>query len=293
VRIGIDLGGTKIEGVLLSRSGDALHTERISTPAGQDYEAILAAIENVVSGLRARATEPVTIGIGTPGSRSSASGLMRNCNTTSLNGKPLLEDLTRRLGQPIRMANDANCFALSEATDGSARGHRVVFGVILGTGVGGGLVIDGVVHEGPNGIAGEWGHTSIDPAGPACYCGDRGCVETYLSGPGLEADHHRSGGAPGSRAPDILRDAERGEALARASVERYLARFGLGLAAVIDVVDPDCVVLGGGMSHFDRLYSDGVDSIARHVFSDTFRTPVLPPTHGDSSGVRGAALLWP
>lgn len=293
MRIGIDLGGTKIEGVLLDASGEIIDRRRVSTPAGHDYDAILIAIDALVSGLRQRAPGAVTIGIGTPGSISRETGCMKNCNTTSLNGRPLFADLTSRLGQEIRIANDANCFALSEAMGGSAAGRRVVFGVILGTGVGGGLVIDGRIHEGPNGIAGEWGHTSIDPQGPPCYCGDRGCVETFLSGPGFEADYARHAGTPGTRAPDIIARAERGEPAAADALARYLERFGRALAAVVDVLDPDCIVLGGGLSAMQPLYGRGPEAIARHVFSDSCLTPLLPPRFGDSSGVRGAAFLWP
>ncbi len=317
-RIGVDLGGTKIEAVRMDARAVIVARHRIPTPPSHDYDEILAAIAEVIDRVRTDAGDDCTIGIATPGSLSRASGTMKNCNTTSLNGRRLLDDLVRTLGREVRMANDANCFAVSEAIDGAARGHRIVFGVILGTGVGGGVVIDGVPHEGPNGIAGEWGHTSIDPEGPPCYCGDRGCVETFLSGPGLERDYEARGGAPGRRATDIATDAARdraagtpGDAGGRAvgdtgdagraanddaageAMRAYLDRFGRSLAGVVDVLDPDCIVLGGGLSAIDALYGEGVRAVARHVFSDTFVTPIVRNAHGDSSGVRGAAMLWP
>jgi fructokinase len=218
---------------------------------------------------------------------------MKNCNTTSLNGQLLGRDLESRLGREIRIANDADCFALSEALDGAGAGRHVVFGVILGTGCGGGIAIGGRIHQGPNRVAGEWGHTSIDPMGPACYCGDRGCIETFLSGPGLERDYRENGGQGGIGAAAIVRRASAGDGPARSALDRYLERFGQGMAMVVDVLDPDCIVLGGGLSGIDRLYRDGPAAVARRVFGGEFVTPIARNRHGDSSGVRGAAMLWP
>lgn len=302
LRIGIDLGGTKIEGIVMSPDRDVIARRRVPTPrafgatgaaADDEYAAIVRTVGEVVAELESATGVRCCIGIGTPGTRSRASGAMKNCNTTSLNGRRLRADLETAIGRGVRLANDADCFAVSEATDGAGAGHRVVFGVILGTGVGGGLVVDGRPHAGPNGLAGEWGHVGIDADGPTCYCGRRGCVETYLSGPGLIADHRAAGGDAAHDAPEIVRRSEAGDAIARGAMDRYLDRFGRAMAVVVDVLDPDCIVLGGGMSSIDRIYLDGAAAVRRHVFGGELETPILRNRHGDASGVRGAAMLWP
>jgi fructokinase len=291
--IGVDLGGTKIEGVLMDATGAERVRRRRPTPRAQGYEAIVAAVADLALRLEGEAHAVCTIGVGTPGAVSRRTGLMKNCNTTALNGRPLHRDLERALGREVRLENDANCFALSEAQDGAGRDKRVVFGVILGTGVGGGLVVDGQLHSGPNAIAGEWGHVVIDDRGPACYCGRRGCVETLLSGPALAASYVEAGGEPGLDARAIAERAEGGEELASATLERWLEWFGRAMAVVVNVVDPDVIVLGGGLSGMPLVYRDGPAAVAKHVFSDDLRTPIVANAHGDSSGVRGAARLWP
>lgn len=289
-RIGIDLGGTKTEGVRLDERNRVRRRIRIPTPADEGYDAILGGVVEIVAGLEADGGR-CPVGIGTPGTFTRADGRMKNSNTTCLNGRPLRSDLAARLSRPIRMANDANCFAVSEALDGGGAGRRVVFGVILGTGVGGGVVVDGTVHDGPNGNAGEWGHVVLEPDGPLCYCGRTGCVETFLSGPGLSRDHVGRGGDP-VPVPDIVSRAAAGDAVAQTSLDAYVDRFGRALAIVAAVLDPDVVVLGGGLSAIDRLYTDGPGAVARHVFGGEFDTPIVRNVHGDSSGVRGAAMLW-
>ncbi len=288
--IGIDLGGTKIEGVVLDERLETIHRVRLSTERDHGYAHIVERVAAAVDALRPFAPGARTIGVGTPGSLSARTGTLKNSNTTCLNGRPLLADLEARLDLAVRLENDANCFALAEASHGAARGQRVVFGVILGTGVGGGLVIDGRVWSGPQHIAGEWGHHAIDPDGPACYCGQRGCVETLLAGPALEAAHRAAGGGSVSPA-DIATRAAAGEPLAAGVVERWLDRFGRALANVVSIIDPDAVVLGGGLSNIAALYSAGRDAVARYVFNDELRTPILPNALGDSAGVIGAALL--
>jgi len=295
-RIGIDLGGTKIEGIALDGGREAARL-RTSTPR-DDYRGTVAAIVEMVAALEARAGRRATVGIGIPGTISSATGLVKNANSTWLIGRPLDRDLAVLLARPVRIANDANCFALSEATDGAGKGHRVVFGVILGTGVGGGLAVDGRPHVGPNAVAGEWGHNPLPWAGtaerpgPPCYCGKDGCIETFLSGPGLEADLARTEGRDWSAA-EIAARAEAGDADAGRALARYEDRLARGLAAVINTLDPDCIVLGGGLSNIDRLYRTVPAIWARYAFSDAVATPLRRPVHGDSSGVRGAAWLWP
>jgi fructokinase len=295
-RIGIDLGGTKIEIAVLDSGGGELLRRRIDTPAG-DYAAILAAIAGLVAGAERERGSRCTVGISMPGALSLATGLVKNSNSTCLNGRAFREDIEALLGREVRIANDANCFALSEAVDGAGRGAATVFGVILGTGVGGGIVVDGRVLAGANAIAGEWGHNPLPLAGdeprplPRCYCGREGCVETFLSGPGLAADHERATGARLEPAA-IARAAEQGDAGCEATLARYEARLARALAVVVNIVDPDAIVLGGGLSHLARLY-DRVPALwRRHVFSDEVRTRLLPPVHGDSGGVRGAAWLW-
>mgnify|MGYP005847941797 CR=1 FL=1 len=292
-RIGIDLGGTKTEAILMDALGNIAHRERRATPAAAGYDAILENIGTLVRDLDARAGERCPVGIGTPGAISTRTGCLKNSNTVCLNGQPVRQDLERRLAREVRIANDANCFALSEALDGAGRGAPVVFGVILGTGVGGGIVVHGELLEGLQHIAGEWGHNLLEADGPPCYCGKRGCVETLLSGPGLLRDYRASGGDTNADARAIVARARAGDALAEATVQRYLDRFARALSVVINILDPHVIVLGGGMSNIDRLYGEGCARISRYLFNDELRTPIVPNMHGDSSGVRGAAQLWP
>ena len=297
MRIGIDLGGTKIECAALDPMGSVLMRRRVATPIG-DYEATLGAVGELVDAAERELGVRASVGVATPGAISPATGRVKNANSTCLNGRALREDLERRLARPVRVANDANCFALSEAVDGAAAQARVVFGVILGTGVGGGIVVDGRVLDGPNAIAGEWGHNPLpaprpdETPGPACYCGRAGCVETWLSGPGLAADHARiAGGA--LTAEQIVAAASSGDAASEATLARYEERLARALAGVINVLDPDAIVLGGGLSKAGRLYERIPRLWGRYVFSDDVRTRLMAPVHGDSSGVRGAAWLWP
>ena len=297
LRIGIDLGGTKIEGIALGEAGRILARHRVATPQG-DYAATLAAVAALVGRLEGETGRRGTVGVGTPGAPSRVTGLIKNANSTCLIGQPLQGDLQALLGREVRIANDANCFALSEAVDGAARGAAVVFGVILGTGVGGGVVVNGRVLEGANAIAGEWGHNPLPrPASddlplPACYCGRAGCIETYLSGPGLALDHVRRGGAP--LPPEaIVAGAEAGNPACEASLQRYERRLARALAGVINLLDPDVIVLGGGLSNIPRLYERVPTLWGAEVFSDHVATRLLRACHGDSSGVRGAAWLWP
>ena len=282
-RIGIDLGGTKIEALALDRSGREIFRKRVPTPRG-DYAATISAVVELV-----REIGEGTVGIGIPGAESRASGLIKNANSTWLIGKPLRQDLEKALGREIRIENDANCFALSEAVDGAGQGAAVVFGVILGTGVGGGIVVDGKIIRGANAIAGEWGHNPLPAPGaadlphPDCYCGRKGCIETYLSGPGLSYDHERVTGERLAPEQAVLREE---------TMKRYEERLARALASVINVLDPDVIVLGGGMSNVARLYTEVPRLWKRHVFSDHVATRLAPPLHGDSSGVRGAAWLW-
>ena len=283
LRIGIDLGGTKIEALALEGDGREVFRKRIPTPRG-DYAATIAAVRSLVEEIG-----PGSVGVGIPGAESRATGLIKNANSTWLIGKPLARDLEAALGRPVRLENDANCFALSEAVDGAGKDAAVVFGVILGTGVGGGIVVDRKVIRGVNAIAGEWGHNPLPlPAGadlplPACYCGRNGCIETYLSGPGLSRDHQQSTGAR-LRAEEVVLHEE--------TMKRYEERLARALASVINVLDPDVIVLGGGMSNVRRLYTEVPRVWTRYVFSDRVATRLAPPVHGDSSGVRGAAWLW-
>jgi len=291
VRVGIDLGGSKIEAALIDTSGALVLRRRVATPAG-DYDGTVAAIQALVLGIEREIGAVCTVGIAMPGSVSPVTGLVKNANSTCLNGRRFESDLVAALGRPVRLANDADCFALSEATDGAAAGARCVFGVILGTGVGGGIVIDGKALIGCNAIAGEWGHnplpwpTDDERPGPPCYCGKSGCIETYLSGPGFAAD---SGGS--ASAAVIAAAAQAGEIAAAAALARYVDRLARALAGVINILDPDAVVLGGGLSRIAALYDDVPRVWDRYVFSDSVATRLLPPRHGDSSGVRGAAWL--
>ncbi len=296
IRIGVDLGGTKIEAIALAANGDTLLRHRVPTPR-DDYDATLDAIVALVGRLEQEIGARGTVGLGTPGAVSPATGRIKNSNSTWLLDRPLAEDLAARLARPVRLDNDANCFALSEATDGGGRGAKVVFGVILGTGTGGGIVVDGRPLVGANAISGEWGHNPLpwpesdERPGPPCYCGRRGCLETFLSGPALSRDY---AAATGERrdAPAIAAAADAGDAGAEAALRRYEDRLARGLASVINVVDPDVIVLGGGMSNIDRLYDQVPRLWAPYVFSDRVDTPLVRPVHGDSSGVRGAAWLW-
>jgi fructokinase len=270
---------------------------RIATPR-EDYPATVEAVALVVEDLESRLGTRATVGVGMPGALSPATGLVKNANSVWLIGRPLDRDLSARLSRPVRLANDANCFALSEATDGAGRGARVVFGVIVGTGTGGGIVVDGRVLVGPNAVAGEWGHNPLpwpregEWPGPACYCGKTACIETFLSGPGLALDHER---ATGERvpAPELVRRAAEGDAAAEATLARYEDRMARSLAAVINILDPDVIVLGGGMSNLASLYQTVPRLWTKYAFSDRVDTPLRAAIHGDSSGVRGAAWLWP
>lgn len=288
--IGIDLGGTKIEGIVLSPDGEVAERERIPTEQEHGYEHILTRLVDLIAELRNRAGGTEHVGIGTPGSLSARDGTLKNSNTLCLNGKPLRADLEARSGLTLAVENDANCFALAEARLGAARGGEVVFGVILGTGVGGGIVMHGEIWTGPQHIAGEWGHHSIDPNGPHCYCGERGCVEKLLAGPALEARYRAAGGESISAAAIAERAAE-GEASAGEALDEYLSLFGRAMANVISVLDPSIVVLGGGVSNLDALYDRGRDEVASRVFNDELRTPIVKNALGDSAGVIGAALL--
>ena len=296
IRIGIDLGGTKIEAVALGEDGDLLARHRVSTPR-DDYEGTIAAIVDLVQRIEGDLRVRASVGIGMPGAISPATGLVKNANSVWLNGRRLAEDLVGALGHPVRLANDANCFALSEAHDGAAAGSPVVFGVIVGTGTGGGVVVHGRVLTGPNAVAGEWGHNPLpwpradELPGPACYCGQRGCIETFLSGPGMARDHRQTTGE-NLTAVEITARASSGDEAAEATLARYEERMARALASVINVLDPDVIVLGGGMSNIDRLYTSVPRLWGRHVFSDRVDTRLVPPRHGDSSGVRGAAWLW-
>jgi len=295
-RIGIDLGGTKIEGVALDDEGNELGRERVATPRGE-YDGTIATIAQVVAALEQRFGGPASVGIGIPGAISPATGLVKNANSTWLNGRAFDRDLERGLKRPIRLANDANCFALSEATDGAAAGSGVVFGVILGTGVGGGIVVNGRIVEGAHRIAGEWGHNPLpapyddERPGPACYCGRHGCIETFLSGPGWADDTARRTGRRAD-AMSLADAAVKGDALAREALTRYVDRLARALATVINVIDPDAIVLGGGLSNIAALYHEVPARWAAHVFSDLVSTRLVRAAHGDSSGVRGAAWLW-
>jgi len=284
LRIGIDIGGTKIEALALDTAGREVFRKRVPTPRG-DYAATIGAVASLVNEVGEG-----TVGVGIPGALSRVTGLVKNANSTWLIGKPLKQDLEKALNRQIKIENDANCFALSEALDGAGKGAAVVFGVILGTGVGGGIVVDGKVLQGANAIAGEWGHNPLPLPGPkdlplpSCYCGRAGCIETYLSGPGLSRDHEKATGK--RRSPEEI------VSLGDQSLERYVERLARALACVINVLDPDVIVLGGGMSNVATLYTEVPRLWSRYVFSDQVATRLARPVHGDSSGVRGAAWLW-
>ncbi len=308
MRVGIDLGGTKIEGISLDPAGRTLARRRVPTPRG-DYEATVEAVAGLAEWLERDAGGQAHVGVGMPGAVSPGTGLIKNANSTWLIGRPFQVDLSERLRREVRCANDANCLALSEAVDGAAAGARCVFGVIVGTGTGGGIVVDGRVLTGPNAIAGEWGHNPLpwprlasdsgdsgaaapEWPGPSCYCGRSGCVETFLSGPGLTRDFLTATGEA-IEAPEIVSRAGAGDPRAEACLQRYDSRMARALAAVINLLDPDVIVLGGGLSNLDRLYDHVPARWGDFVFSDRVRTRLVKAAHGDSSGVRGAAWLWP
>ncbi len=300
LRIGIDLGGTKIEGVALAGSREVARL-RVPTPR-DDYAGTIDAIASVTGELEARAGTMGTVGVGIPGTISPSTGLVKNANSVWLIGRPLLDDLRARLGREVRVANDANCFAVSEASDGAAADARVVFGIILGTGTGAGIVVGGVPLTGANAIAGEWGHNPLpwadtgDEPAPDCYCGKRGCIETYLSGPALSSDHERHTGGRYA-VPDVISRAAAGERAAAATLDRYVSRAARGLASIINLLDPDVIVVGGGLSNIDVLYDQIPARWGRWVFAagagEIVRTRLVRAAHGDASGVRGAAWLWP
>ncbi len=296
MRVGLDLGGTKTEGILLDAAGAVVARRRIPTRSEAGYDAVLDDLAGLAAGLLEEAEGPALVGVGIPGCIDAHTGLVKNSNTTGLIGHPLKSDLEDRLGRSVEVANDANCFAVAEAVAGAAQGHDVVFGIILGTGVGGGLVIGGKARTGRHGIAGEWGHSplqDLDPAAPEptrCYCGQRGCLETRLSGPALEQDHARLSGDR-VRAPEVLQRLAAGDAHAKRAVERYLAFFGEAIARVIHLIDPDAIVLGGGLSNADVLYERGPAAVERVLFNDRLQTPILRNELGDSAGVFGAAWL--
>ncbi len=294
-RIGIDLGGTKIEGVLLGPDGTVVLAKRIPTPR-DDYAGTLEAIAGLVAYLEDGLQQRCTVGVGVPGSLSPATGCLQNANSTWLNGQPLDRDLALRLGRPVRITNDANCFALSEATDGAGAGARTVLGLILGTGCGAGIVIGGRILDGPRGTGGEWGHNPLPPAtadelpGPICWCGRKGCIETWVSGPGLAADHQRVSGER-LTAEEVGEHAAQADAAAQATLDRHAARLARALAPVVNILDPDVVVIGGGLSKLAHLYDVLPRLLRPLIFADVPDVTVLPPKWGDASGARGAAWL--
>ena len=297
IRIGVDIGGTKIEAAALDGSG--AFVARVRKPNPGDYDGSIAVVTELVAEAEAQAGATVKrVGIGMPGSISTKTGLMRNANSVWMNGRPMREDLARALGRPVRMENDANCFALSEATDGAAAGARVVFGAILGTGCGGGVVVDGRTVEGRNGIGGEWGHTPLPWPDKAefqahiCWCGRVDCLETWTAGSAFVEDYRQATGQSRDGAA-IVAAAGAGEAAAAEALDRYISRLGRAFAALCNLLDPDVIVLGGGMSNVDTLYERVPPVVARYIFSDSFETKIVKAVHGDSSGVRGAAWLWP
>ena len=297
IRIGIDLGGTKIEGRAFTLSGTELDRIRVATPKGS-YPGTVEAIAETVEALESRAGSTGTVGVGIPGTVVRSSGLVKNANSTWLNGMPLEHDLSERLRREVRCANDANCLAISEAIDGAGKGYPVVFGVIVGTGCGGGVAFEGKLHNGPNGVAGEWGHNPLplqavsEWPGPECYCGRRGCIERWISGSGLERDFLETTGNP-LHGPEIVALSEQGDVAAMAAMDRLEDRMARSLAGVVHVLDPDAFVLGGGLAKLDRLYRNLPALLSRYTFGGPVGTPILQAVHGDASGVRGAAWLWP
>jgi fructokinase len=297
IRIGVDLGGTKIEFVALGRDGRELHRHRIATPRF-DYEGTVRVVAEAAQEIEKKLGRSATVGVGIPGTISTKTSLVKNANSTWLNGEPFDKDLSRALGREVLCANDANCLAVSEATDGAGAGKHVVFAVILGTGCGGGIAVDGRIHGGSNGVAGEWGHNTLpwmrpeEYPGAACYCGRNGCIETWISGTGLEADYKRATG-DSLKGPEIIERSGAGEIAALAALDRFEDRLTRGLAQVINLLDPDVIVMGGGASKIPRLYRNVPARLKEYVFGKEADTPILPAKHGDSSGVRGAAWLWP
>src|SRR5690349_19972449 len=297
VRMGVDLGGTKIEFIVLERNGVELHRHRIATPRF-DYEGTVRAVAEGAKEMEKRLGRTATVGVGIPGTISTRTGLVKNANSTWLNGQPLDKDLSRTLEREVRCANDANCLAVSEATDGAGAGKHLVFAVILGTGCGGGIAVNGRVHSGLNGVAGEWGHNALpwmradEFPGPACYCGKNGCIETWISGTGLEKDYERAT-KTSLRGPEILARSAAGEPEALAALDRIEDRLARGLAGVINLLDPDVIVMGGGASQISRIYKNVPALLKEYVFGKEADTLLVPAKHGDSSGVRGAAWLWP
>ena len=297
LRIGIDLGGTKIEIVVLDAQSVELLRRRVATPR-DDYRGTVRAIVDLVLAAEQELAAPASVGVGTPGAISHATGLLKNANSVCLNGKPLLDDLQAALQRPLRIANDADCFTLSEASDGAAAGMDSVFGVIAGTGTGGGIVVNGRLLSGINAIAGEWGHNPLpwprddERPGPDCYCGKQGCIETWLSGPGLEREYAFARGEQ-LKVPDIVQLELAGDPVAAQCLDRYIDRMARALASVINLIDPQVIVLGGGMGNIQRLYRDVPGVWGQYIFSDRVDTRLARPMHGDSSGVRGAAWLWP
>jgi fructokinase len=293
--IGIDLGGTKIEGIALAKSGSELFRKRIATPpkrekAEERYQDILMAIAGLINECRQIAGADAPVGMGIPGSIKPGSNIVQNANTTELIGRALQNDLEKLIESPVAIANDANCFALAEAMTGAGKGFSLVFGVIMGTGCGGGIVYDGRVRIGPNAIAGEWGHVSIDPAGEPCYCGNKGCIETKISGSGLQNSYYRQTGLRASL-QEIAEQARQGQTPARMIFDQFLDDFGRALGGLISILDPDCIVLGGGLSNLPELYSAGLKRVKRYTFSMDIRTPIVQNKLGDSAGVIGAAWL--
>ncbi len=297
LRIGVDLGGTKIEFVALENDGQELWKQRVATPRG-DYDGTVRAIKEGVEQIERELGQRGTVGVGIPGSISRITHTVKNANSLWLIGRSFDKDLSIALDRDVRCANDANCLAISEATDGAGAGKQLVFAVILGTGCGGGIAVDGKVHNGPNGVAGEWGHTPLpwmrpeEYPGPECYCGFRGCIETWISGVGLEKDYERTSGKK-LLGKQIVAQSEAGETTAMACLDRYEERLTRSLAQIANILDPDVIVLGGGMSQLSRLYRNVPHRLKEFVFGKEADTPVLPAKHGDASGVRGAAWLWP
>ncbi|MDH5571622.1 MAG: fructokinase [Gammaproteobacteria bacterium] len=295
MRIGIDLGGTKIEAIALDQNGSELFRHRVQTPRN-DYSATIKAITDLVHYLEQQCSGTGSVGIGIPGTISAKTGLVKNANSTWIIGKPLQQDLEQRLGRPVKIANDANCFVVSEATDGAAAGYEIVFGVIIGTGTGAGIAVNGIPLVGANSIAGEWGHNPLpwpdkdESPGADCYCGKKGCIETWLSGPGFSR-YYQSCSNANLTPTDIVQLAEQGNTLAEDSIQQYEDRLARSLASVINILDPDIIVLGGGMGNIKRLYENVPRLWAKYIFSDEVNTQLVPPMHGDSSGVRGAAWL--
>jgi len=292
MRIGIDLGGTKTEGIVMDDTGKITARIRRATPQEDGYNAVLDNICTIVAALEQEAGQTCTVGIGTPGALSPETRLLRNSNTVCMNGMSVLTDLQDRLDREIRIANDANCFTLSEAVDGAGRESNTVFGIIVGTGTGGGIVVNQQIITGAQSIAGEWGHNPLGNEHRACYCGRSDCVETYLSGSGLIHTWHQLGGKGTCTAKQLADRVEQGDAIAQRALRHYHQHFGRALANVVNILDPDIIVLGGGLSNLDSLYTEGLKALRPHVFSDCVQTRIVKNQHGDSSGVRGAAWLW-